>query len=138
MLNIQVMWKKTQYKDKNPNALYHYGCLILNGKIKTSNDYKDAFEIIYKLSLDNNILAQFKLGLCNGLGQRTKKDIKDAFKWYRKAAEQGDCDAQYYLSKPYLKGAGTDVDENKAKYWLIKAHENGHKNAQTVLDSLFK
>ena len=110
-----------QNKDKNTNALYHYGCLILNDKIKTSNDYKDAFEIMYKLSLDNNIFAQFKLGLCYGLGQGTKKDIKEAFKWYKKSAEKGHVYARTILASCYENGKGVKKNYNQAFNWYKKA-----------------
>ena len=92
---------------------------------------KDRFKKLYAKAVENqDIDAQYDLGLCYDNGEGVEKDEVEAVKWYRKAAEQGHVNAQYNLAICYDNGEGVEKDEVEAVKWYRKAAEQGHDDAQ--------
>lgn len=125
------------YKDKNDNVLFQYARNILDGEIKTSNNYKDAFDILHKLSINNNFNAQCRLGICYYYGQGIEQDYTKAVYWFKKTAEQGNALAQCYLGSCFYNGQGVEQDYTQAFNWYKKSAEQGIANAQFNLGNLY-
>ena len=120
-------------KDKNDNILCQYGRFILNGKISTSNNFKDAFDIMKSLAKKNNAVAQNAIGFCYDHGRGVTYDPIKAIYWCTKAAEQGYSNAQYNLGNCYYSGHGVQQDYTQAFKWYKKAAELGNADAQYQL-----
>lgn len=120
-------------KDNNDNILYQYGCFILEGKISTSNNFKDAFEIMNSLAIKYNVEAQYRLGICYYIGQGITQDYTKAVYWYTKAANQGHSNAQNSLAVCYENGQGVSQDYAQAFNWYKKSADQGNSDAQNNL-----
>lgn len=54
-----------------------------------NGDYQTAFKLWKPLAEDNDMSAQFNLGMMYEKGDGVGQDYFEALKWYKKAAEQG-------------------------------------------------
>ena len=86
----------------------------------------------------NEVGAQFQLGMMYSTGTDRKKDAVQAATWFRKAAHQNHADAQFELGNHYLKGEGVELNAAEAFYWICRAEQNGHKLATAKLNSAGK
>ncbi|CAI2163223.1 967_t:CDS:2 [Funneliformis geosporum] len=98
---------------------YYYG-------IGTSKSGEYAFELFFKASKQDHILAQFYLGLCYEYGYGITRDIKSAFKYYENVANRGFALGQLQVGYFYHNGMGIEKDLKMAIYWFIKAANNGN------------
>jgi len=100
---------------------------------------KDPLTKIKKLANNNDIDAQFNLGMSYWNGKSAKKNDKKAYYWTKKAAENDHSKAQYNLAMMYLQGTThIEKDLEKAKLWLIEASDNEHDAADKKLNDLAK
>lgn len=83
----------------------------------------------------NEVGAQFQLGMMYSTGTNRKKDAAQAATWFRRAAHQNHADAQFELGNHYLKGEGVELNAAEAFYWICRAEQNGHKLATAKLNS---
>lgn len=67
---------------------------LFNGK-----NYKESKKLL--LSICDNAIAQYYLGIIYRVGLGLKQDQKEAFKWFLKAAEQGHAASQYLVGCSY-------------------------------------
>lgn len=107
----------------------------LNRAIKSPNAEFHVFSIIpwiEQLAEQNNVVAQYCMGMIFKDGIWCKKDTEVAVKWLTKAAKQGHAYAQYSLGICYF-----NIDEirniDTALVWITKAAENGIVYAQCCL-----
>ena len=124
-------------KDKNEYILCQYYTFVLDWKIRTGNNDKEKFDIMYKLANKNNIVAQCNLGYCYYYGRGVEKDYTQAVYWYKKSAEQGYDEAQYHLGYCYNYGEGVKRDYTQAVYWYKKSAVQGNVNAQYKLGECY-
>jgi TPR repeat protein len=91
-----------------------------------------------KAAGQNDVDAQYALGICYGTGEGVAKDPVEAAKWFRKAAEQSLALAQTTLGVCYEQGNGVAKDQVEAYKWLLLAARQGDEGAKyimTVLES---
>ena len=67
--------------------MYKYG-------LGVKQDYKKAFEWVFKSAEQGNSFGQCSLGWMYENGRGVEKDLKRAIEWYYKSAEQGNYFAQ--------------------------------------------
>jgi TPR repeat protein len=113
----------------NLGLIYHFGQGI-------TQDYEQAISWYVKAAEQENVKAQFSLGLMYAKGQAIQ-DYKQAVYWFEKAATQGDTAAQLNLGFMYDKGHGVIQDHKKAIYWYGKAAKQGDAAAQFNLDLMY-
>ncbi len=72
----------------------------------------------------DDVAAQFHLGVMFAKGQGVPQDKAEATKWFRRAADLGDAQAQYNLGLFYAKGEAGEPDNVSAHMWfnLAAAH----------------
>jgi TPR repeat protein len=90
------------------------------------------------LARQDNVKAQFNLGMMCEAGFGTKKNITDAMKWLRKAANQGDALAADRISYFYHDGIGVKADSTESAKWCRIAAESGYANAQNYLGMMYE
>ena len=83
--------------------------------------------ILLKLANSNNVISQYKLGICYLDGKGVGIDYNESLKWLKKAAEFGHAKALEALGMCYYFGKGVDKDYNKALDFLYKAEPNYKK-----------
>ncbi|MBR2260698.1 MAG: sel1 repeat family protein [Paludibacteraceae bacterium] len=90
-------------------------------------------EDLYKLALQGNVDAQYKLGSRYYMGEGVDIDYRESAKWYKMAAKQGHAEAQYFLAWQYSAGFGVPKNVKKAfELYLVAARQN-HAAAQYAL-----
>ena len=73
----------------------------------------------YRKAADqNNVKAQYNMGVMYHDGQGVKQDYIEALKWYRKAADHGNAQALYNLGVMYFNGQGVQKNHVQAYMWL--------------------
>lgn len=103
------------------------------------NDFEEAFKWFSKSAEQENINAQFMLGLMLLKGIGVQQSDKLAATWFMSSAIQGHKDAQFMLGDMYFNNfIGLNPNENKkeALFWFSKAAIQGHSEAQTMLESI--
>lgn len=128
-----------------------------------SRNYIEAKSIFLSMA-NENVTAQYYLGVMYRIGLGTEDDQKEAFKWFLKAAENGDSSSQYLVgcaynfiigshggkisgdddlvleekntSYSFALGIGVEPDEEEALAWFSKAALQGHVGAQQQLGFL--
>ena len=83
--------------------------------------------ILLKLANSDNVISQYKLGICYLDGNGVGIDYNESIKWLRKAAESGHAKALEELGMCYYFGKGVDKDYNLALDFLYKAKLNYKK-----------
>jgi len=87
-------------------------------------------------SREDDIDAQYQLGLTYDYGRGVERDFVRAVKHYRNAAERGHTDAQYEMGNMCAYAQGTAHSESEAFNWYLKAALQGHKDAQAMLRNI--
>jgi|GEM_PF-632995 len=87
---------------------------------------------------EDDIDAQYQLGLAYDYGRGVERDFVRAVKHYRNAAERGHADAQFEMGNMCAFAQGTEHSENEALNWYLKAALQGHKDAQKQLRGIIK
>jgi TPR repeat protein/uncharacterized membrane protein YhaH (DUF805 family) len=90
-----------------------------------------------KAADQNNVVAQYNLGVSYDNGQGVAQDYVEAVKWYRKAAEQNYAPAQQNLGVRYYNGQGVAQDYMEAVKWFRKAAEQNYAPAQYDLGGCY-
>jgi len=86
----------------------------------------------------NNIQAQYDLGMRYQYGNGVTKSRSKAHRWLNKSANAGHVPAEYALSLFYQKYARNQQGVKKALLWLKKAADHGLADAQYSLGMMFK
>ena len=102
------------------------------------NDYSRAVYWYKKAAEQEDVEAQYNLGVCYENGYGVTKDTEQAFYWYNKSAEQGYAQAQCNLGYRYANGYGVAKDIEQAFSWYKKSAEQGVKEAQYSLGGFYK
>ena len=103
-------------------------------------NYSEEYQCYLKAleSNQNNMYAQYNIGLCYEYGRGVTQNYNEAVKWYRKAAEQGNASAQNNLGGCYYNGRGVTQDYYEAVKWYRKAAEQGDATAQNNLGTCYE
>jgi len=112
----------------DPEAQYYLGlhCEIENNMAEAVKWYRKAAD-------QDDLDAQYKLGVCYENGKGVSPDCKEAVKWYRKAAENGVIEAQIALGACYENGKGVSPDCKEAVKWYRNAADRNNTEAQYKL-----
>lgn len=99
-------------------------------------DYKKALKLFMEIT-NEDMIAQYHIGVIYRLGLGVQDDQKEAFKWFLKAAEQGHVESQYlvgcaYTCNSYFMLEETDVVRHDYK----TIQERADKDLSTWQDSL--
>jgi hypothetical protein len=98
-----------------------------------AQDFAEAVKWYRKSADQNNLIAQYNLGMCYEFGFGVAKDENEAVNWYRKAAEQGYFKAQEELGYDYDNGMGVAKDEVESYKWSSLAASQDDNFAKTNL-----
>ncbi len=124
-------------KDKNVEAAYHYGAMLLVGA-GTEKDEATGFEWLKKLALKKNHISargNYGYALFKGLG--CEKNQAEGIKQMRIACDAGDSYTKYQLGCILYSGEDeTPIDENGGLRLLREAAEAGEPEAQTYLKEI--
>ena len=104
-----------------------------------ANEKQEAIRILLELAYDNNIAAQFNLGVIHhGIYKETGSaiDKAESLYWFEKAANAEDLSAQFNLGMLAVTEADTNNPENIDLDWLKQSAQGGNINAQTNLGIL--
>ena len=93
---------------------------------------------IIELVRENNLYAQYTLGVMYCYGNGVVQNYEEAVKWYRKAAERGYYMAQCNLGIMYESGTGVIQDYKEAVEWYRKAAVQGYCIAQCNLGLMYE
>ena len=116
-------------------ALFVY---LYNGGDGVAQDSAQARAWLQKAAAQNNITAQYMLGVLYQRGEGGAQDHAKARAWLEKAAAQGSPEAQYRLGLIYESGIGVTPDDAQAAAWWEKAAAQGHPEAQYNLGIFYK
>lgn len=115
------------------------------GKNGFATDIPQAIYWFQTAANNNNVIAQYNLGLMYLSGYGVPKDIKQAMELFKQAALQNHLNAQYKLIELYLKEIDTPGNFEEGLAWAKKAIENGgdlkkisefcKKDRDTIIDS---
>lgn len=106
-----------------------------NIKTQSSNSSLSTSGILADIR-EEDVDAQFSIGMryLNGKGGIKQPEI--AAQWLREAARSEHAGAQFELGKMYLNGNGVEKSDGEAIKWLRKAANWGLPNAKTALNKL--
>lgn len=111
--------KAVEFLEGSVNDDSFFGYFILAEFYHEKNIYqKEIFWLQKYLSIKNDALAQYWLGMCLYEGKGIDVDLNNAFKWLKKSAEQGNRYAANYLGECYYLGNGISVNKKEAVKWL--------------------
>lgn len=109
----------------NPEAQYYFGL-----RCEKEKDMTEAVKWYRKAAEQDDLDAQYRLGLCYDRGEGLPRDYREAVKWYRKAAENGIVEAQFNLGICCENGNGTEKNIPEAIEWYRKAADRKYVDAQ--------
>lgn len=89
------------------------------------------------LALQNNVDAQYELGMCYYEGKGVGRNYEMAAKWLSMAAAKNHPDAQYFLAWLYSMGYGVEKDLVKSFELYLAAAQQNNANAQYALGSCY-
>src|SRR5690606_37386677 len=93
-------------KNKNDNAIYSLGSILLGGKTVFGHDPKKGFHLLKQAAkLGKHPDAIYEIGYCLEHGIGTDKNIEEAIKTYENAAEQDSGRALRTLGLFHLNGS---------------------------------
>ncbi len=96
-------------------------------------DFATALTIFRALAEQDNVRAQFNLGVMHYLGQGTAQDYNEAARWYRMAADLGGVRAQFNLGLMYENGEGVAQNREEALRLYHMAADQSHPGAQAKI-----
>lgn len=102
---------------------------------RSREDYAEAIRLC--MSIPDDPVAQYYLGVMYENGQGVEQDIQKALDWYKKGASQGDSDCQYEVGRLFQYGIGVDQDYSEAAKYYTQAANKGDKYAQTALGFMY-
>jgi uncharacterized protein len=122
-------WRKISDKDRIAEKQLP---LWLGGNTENevAQDFGEALKW-YQLAADqDNLDAQFALGLMYLKGQGVPKDLEEGMEWIESASEHDHPAALYHLGLAYDLGDGVEPDDEYSNYNYEIAAENGHSGAR--------
>ncbi len=117
---------KVAAEQGDKEAQFQLGLKYLKGQDGLDLDSAKACQWFLKAAEQNQVLAQYNVGICYREGSGFSKDLKRAFEWFFKSANQGDLESSYNVALAYHFGEGTQVDLTQAVTWYQKAIEKHH------------
>ena len=94
---------------------------------------KTCMELLHRLSLQGNSLADYAIGNWHLYGLGVRKSQEKAFRYLLAAARKGHPAAQYDVGVCFSRGAGTRKSYKEAAKWFGKAAAGGDGAAQLEL-----
>lgn len=101
-------------------------------------DYEHAFELWKPLAEQDDLDAQYFLGLHYYLGLGTIRNQSRAKKWFEKAAVHGHPDAQLSLGTMYQNGESVPQNFSTAYKWYYASAMQGNTQAPKKINMLFE
>ncbi|MBF0262199.1 MAG: sel1 repeat family protein [Magnetococcales bacterium] len=95
-------------------------------------------ERLLRLSRQDDIHAQSRLGQLYFDGHEVKQDYQAAMHWWRLAADRGDAHAQNSVGTLYDNGKGVPRDYREAAKWFLLAANQGHVMARRNLGWMYE
>ena len=92
---------------------------------------------LHQLGDEDDVEAQYNLGMLYATGESVGQSAAEAAKWYRRAAEQHHVDAQYQLGLMYITGRGVPKDDAEAARWWLLAARQGNVDAQVAVGFMY-
>jgi hypothetical protein len=86
---------------------------------------------------EHDAAAEYRVGMCYGVGRGVTTDLAAANAWYRKSADHGFVDAQFKLAYSFATGRGGPIDTAAAVTWFTRAADQGDAEAQYQLATLY-
>lgn len=124
-------------KDKNVEAAYNYGTMLLYG-VGCEKDENKGFEVVKKVALSGEYeaaRADYGYALFKGTGCEINQ--AEGIKQLRIASDSGNMDAKAFLGRILYSGEdGTQVDENGGRRLLLESAEAGNLNAKEFIEEL--
>jgi hypothetical protein len=154
VLSQQFLESRTDYKNyeiakKNLLSLKQNNFQFLSNVKDDIQDAKEQLAVGYKYletkkftkakywilrsAIQNNVQAQWLLGLMLAKGDGGPIDYPNAKIWFERASKQGSIDATYDLAAMYNNGEGVELSRTKAKELFSLCADAGHKGAITEL-----
>ena len=115
---IQYIRKLAKLGEPGAQFVFVY---YLSSRPNASKYRHQCLEVLFRLSKQENSIADYILGNWYTHGLGVKKDYKKAFKYFLSAAQKGHPSAQYDVGVSFEKGAGTIKNLEKAFKWYRKA-----------------
>jgi len=102
----------------DPQALFRVGLSYLENS-ENLQDLKKALNYLRKSAIQNNVLAQYTLGVMHERGTSVDPDVVNSLKWYYIAAEAGHKQAQIFIKedRPNVTSKQVMAAQNLAKYF---------------------
>ena len=104
---------------------------------ETVGDYATALRLLRSLAAQNDVTAEFNLGIVYDSGRGVPVDHAEALRWYAKAADQGYPLAQFNLGVAYEQGKFLVQDYAAAARWYSKSADQGYAGAEANLGILY-
>ena len=93
-------------------------------------DKEKALAWYQKSALQDNVDAQFNLGIMYDNGEGVEKNDEEAFAWFQRAAQLGFPKAQFNVGAMYDYGHGVELNKQKAFFRYEKSAVKGELNAK--------
>ena len=115
-------------------AQYFYGLCLMRG-VGTLTDYNAAEKYFLLSASQENVMAQYNLGIMYYFEKYGRVDKRKAFVYTKNAAESGNDfpEAMYNLAHMYHYAEGVEKNLDEAIYWYTKASGFGLVNAKNNL-----
>jgi hypothetical protein len=103
-------------------------------ELPTSQNFLNCFA----LANQNDVNAQYEVGLMFQIGEEITRNYKSAIEWYKKAAEQNHLNAQLNLASMLYEKSPLDRNYTEAINWFKKTAEQGNADAQFYLGKMYQ
>ncbi|CAI2183121.1 12961_t:CDS:2, partial [Funneliformis geosporum] len=138
MVDLQEFIHWLLRNQNRSNNIYLLGYFNHTG-IGTNCDKKEAFDLFFKASNQNNILGHTYVGIYYLYENETIPiNGKLTFKYFKKVADKGLTWGHSVIGYLYKHGIGVERNFKVAVYWFEKASEQGNLSATNYLGDCYK
>jgi hypothetical protein len=130
-------WLAAAAEQGNTAAMVLLGGVILQNPV-SADLYPEAVELFRRAAAQDNVDAQYNLGVCWRRGWGVAADDTTAEQHYRAAAERNHVSAQLALADLIAARAATEADWTEAARWYRMAADGGNDAARARLAELQK
>ena len=120
----------------NPNVQFAYEIPHKRG-IYYERDVDKAIRFYQEAAEQNDVIAQYNLGVIYEKGQYVRQDIDKAIYYYTLAAKQNDPNAQFNLGLIYANEFDIRQDLIEAIHYLSLAASQNHPQAQAQIELIY-
>ncbi len=122
-------------KQNTPEALFHFGLLLIQGKGVEANSELGVENILQAAEFDH-LPALLFLSEWYAVEDTDHYLPYKAFHWRVRAAKLNDVEGIMKTAFSYQTGLGVIADPQKVKYWLERAAEHNHPEAQYLVGKM--